>query len=568
MSRSKLELKTRLYLIAVLLCMAVLLIWGVFYLQTANELIRTRKNYISQVSDGIIDTLETTFLSLEHTAVALSASEDVKTFLKETDPVRFHEKSEAVNKYLDSIYQPNGLVQDILIYNMNGSFHRFRGDLGNTAAVRIHYLVIPEKLPQQIAVSLNDAAYIGYITGVYEDEQLLGYAVFLMQDSRLHQLFEQYTASDTLHIGLAVDGKMAAASNDGLLGESLSKLKENTRFLSVRQIGLTPFQIVVADKSETLRQSQQTFAAVAILTTIVLLAMMLFFFRTLHKLFFRPALSIIENARNISSGDRQTRLEFTGVEEFDRLVAQVNAMIAGLEDKNRTLYQMQLDIQNAQIDRQRAIIISLKKQINAHFTVNTLNVIKRLDEIGQHEKVREMCDGLANLLRYANDAEETIGGMEEMTVLQKYVDIMQIRYPDRFEVIFEVDDQIDEVRLPRMLVQPLVENAIQHGLCPAGYGGRLIISAAIKDRQVIIRISDNGCGMQPDELEALRDIIRTAPQHSNGDEGLTQIALPNIQKRVVSAFGEGYGLEIESKCGYGTIVTLTLPTETCTEKEF
>lgn len=551
------SLKRKLYSTLALLCAVMLCGWGVFYLRTAQDMKDTNHSYITQVSDRVIDTMESTLLGLEHVAVALSSSPDTKNLLLQEAPLLYHEKAGSVRRVLDSIYQPDGLVDEILIYDMNGIYCRLRGELGNTAASRIQHLVDVNKISQHMIVTLEGEPYIGYITGVFEGDKQLGYLVFLMKGSRLQYLFSSYDENKSLVIGLVADNELVAANDSEQIGVSTKAFEEGNRAVSIRQIGLTPFQVLVSDSGETVRSTMNSFFFAAVMTILLLLAMLLLFYRFLGKLFFRPMLGLMENARQIGAGSGMDRLQPTGQDEFDHLVEQVNSMICRLEENSRALFEMQFKMQSAELEKQRTIIVSLKKQINAHFTVNTLNVIRRLNERGENEKASEMCEGLSSLLRYANGAGEFIGGLEEMRVLEQYVDIMRIRYPDSFTTEFDVDDQLDDVMLPRMLVQPIIENAIVHGILPMKKGA-LHISAEIDDKKLVFRVCNDGRGIPPKDLHALREKIRTAPSHPWDENGIKHIALPNIQKRVVSMFGEGYGLTVESTSD-GTVVTLTLP---------
>ena len=554
----KLTLKRKLYLTLLLLCAMMLCCWGVFYLRTAQGMQETSQSHITQVSDRVIDMMENTFLNLEHVAVALSVDEGTKSLLLEKRPLLYHEKAGAVRRTLDAIYQPDGLVDDILIYDMSGIYCRLRGELGNTAASRVHFLVNPGETSQHLVATLEGTPYIGYITGIFEGKQQIGYVAFLMKGSRLQELFLRYDSAQSLSIGLAAGSTIVAASDDKRVGEAVDELEKANGVFSIRQVGLTPFQVLVSDNGVSIRKTMGSFFLAGTFTILLLLTMLLLFYRFLGKIFFRPMLSLMENARRIGVGDGVDRLQRTGQEEFDCLVAQINSMVSRLEENSRTLFEMRYKMQSAALERQRTMIISLKKQINAHFTVNTLNVIKRLNETGENEKAGEMCDGLSSLLRYANGAGEFIEALEELYVLQKYVDIMLIRYPGRFTAEFDAEDELDKAVLPRMLVQPIIENAITHGILPKGEG-TLRVCARVDGERLLFLVSDDGRGMDAAALAALREKIRTAPGHPWDESGIEHIALPNIQKRVESRFGAGYGLTVESEKDFGTTVTLALP---------
>ncbi len=223
-----------------------------------------------------------------------------------------------------------------------------------------------------------------------------------------------------------------------------------------------------------------------------------------------------------------------------------------LRERHKLLYKTH------EIQRQKALIVSLKKQINAHFTVNVIYNIKLLAEREETEKVAQMCDGLAYLLRYANAGDEYISGMEELFVVQRYISIMEIRYHNKFTADFTIDDRLDGVLIPRMLVQPIVENAIVHGFKDMEAGGVLRVRAELEPDGILIEVADNGCGMGPEEVAALRVSLKKARSTGEDADGLSHVALKNIERRVEAYYGKGCGLHVQSTKGVGTVVTLKL----------
>lgn len=143
-------------------------------------------------------------------------------------------------------------------------------------------------------------------------------------------------------------------------------------------------------------------------------------------------------------------------------------------------------------------------------------------------------------------------------MLEEYVEIMQLRYPNLFSVEFDAQEELDNIELPRMLVQPIVENAISHGLLTK-QNGRLYISAKRERNYLIFSVKDNGIGIPKERLEKLQKKIQQAPNIVVCECGIEHIALLNIQKRIYSMFGDSYGITIDSILGEGTKVTLKLP---------
>ena len=406
---------------------------------------------------------------------------------------------------------------------------------------------------------LEGAHYVGYASGIYEENRQIGTTVLLIEEERLLTLFSQHSGIDDIRIALVAGGTVLVSSDGTSGGISADKMLEGKGEFLRQKIGVTPFEVVVWSDGSFINAVSSEFTVAALATAVIFILILLLFLVFWNHSFFHPMLQIMQGVEQLGSKDEVQPLPPTGETSFDRLVDQINAMQLRLEEKSNELIRVRLGLQNAQIERQKTLIISLKKQINAHFTVNVLGSIKRLAEKREMEQTGEMCDGLSYLLRYANAAEEYIDGMEEFFILEKYISIMSIRYPGRFHADFDVDDRLDNVVIPRMLIQPILENAILHGFTNMVSGGRLHIRATLEENQVLVKISDNGCGMEEQTLRALQKKLADTHAQVMDEQGLEHIALPNIQKRVRAYCGEEYGLTVESARGNGTVVTLVLP---------
>ena len=557
------SLKTRLIGLFCTLFVVVIVVWGLFYTVAYHFIYQNAEKQLSAATNQITQDLNREFSAMEKLGYSLSHQPAAVQFFGSTGVVERVNDAAQVESLLHGSYNIS-FVSDVIALLPDGSFHRFAGDLSNASCALLARRVRDTPKQGHIVMDSSDRQRLGCVTAVYTNgDQPIGHLVIMTDEEKLREMMYSYAFDNFLTVGIAAENSIVTAS-DGLLLELYEEQLQNSQgstSLTQKQMGLTPFYAVAALDAKYLSATTVYFTVAAMVTLLAFALVLAAFMRTLQKLFVRPMLSLMENAKQIGVGydNGESLLAYTGQEDFDRLTDQINRMILRLEENSKRLLGMQSRVQQAELERQNSLIIALKKQINAHFTVNTLNVIRRYNEIGESKKAGEMCEGLSMLLRYANGAEDFIGGLEEIQVLEKYVDIMQIRYPDCFTVHYDIDDQLDDVRLPRMLVQPIIENAVTHGLL-GKEDGRLEISARVEE-QIIFSISDNGRGIPPRELEALQEKIRTAPDHPVSEEGIEHIALPNIQKRVVSLFGEGYGLAVFSTPGLGTQVILTLPVQ-------
>lgn len=206
-----------------------------------------------------------------------------------------------------------------------------------------------------------------------------------------------------------------------------------------------------------------------------------------------------------------------------------------------------------QKQKRKSELKALQAQINPHFLYNTLDSIIWMSEAGQSDEVVEMTSALAKLLRQSisNDHEQVELG-QEMEYVKNYLTIQKMRYQDKLEYTIEVDPKVRHVMIVKLVLQPIVENAIYHGIKYKGSKGTLRIRAFAESEDVCIVIEDNGIGMDDTALNIIFD--ETQKIHKQNGVGV-----PNVQKRLKLYYGDKYGITYESKVGIGTRATIRIP---------
>ena len=198
---------------------------------------------------------------------------------------------------------------------------------------------------------------------------------------------------------------------------------------------------------------------------------------------------------------------------------------------------------------------ALQAQINPHFLYNTLDSIIWMSEAGRNDEVVLMTSALARLLRQSisNDKEQ-ITVAEEIEYVRSYLTIQKMRYKDKLEYSIDVSPEINHVMIIKFALQPIVENAIYHGLKYKETKGNLSIRGYVRGNKAYITIADDGVGMEEAALEHIFD--ETRKEHkSNG------VGVPNVQKRLKLYYGQEYGISYISRKGVGTVATVTVPLE-------
>ncbi len=216
------------------------------------------------------------------------------------------------------------------------------------------------------------------------------------------------------------------------------------------------------------------------------------------------------------------------------------------------------------MSKKQAEYLALQNQINPHFLYNTLEAI-RGDALSEGmDRIADMVEALATFYRYTISKLENLVDLEdEITNVENYFIIQKYRFGDKLNLEFcyeDVDDTIFEYKLPKLTLQPIVENAIYHGLeCKVGKGLVRISFYTTKSR-LIIHIKDDGIGIEEDSLEKIISKLNIPSfDYTKDDKEKGGIALINVNNRIKLLFGEQYGINISSAIDYGTDVEITLP---------
>lgn len=296
------------------------------------------------------------------------------------------------------------------------------------------------------------------------------------------------------------------------------------------------------------------FIGVGLFSILMVLLMALF----INRLIVRPITHVMEDARRLGDRDLSRRLTITGVEDVDNLVGSINSMLARLEDYSRRVFITQQNLYELEISAQESQMYLLRNQINRHFLYNSLISIKSLADRGENKKVEEVAGGIAQLLRFATSQVKEVNIFEEMEIVRRYVNIQNIRFDNKITFTLDVDDRLCDYKIPRLILQPLVENALIHGLEKKRSGCMLHLRGYLEDESIRIEVEDNGAGIPADQLTRIQQNI--ADMHRiDIHHGLEGVALANIQKRISLAYGSAYRLQVSSEAGRYTLAVLNLP---------
>lgn len=252
----------------------------------------------------------------------------------------------------------------------------------------------------------------------------------------------------------------------------------------------------------------------------------------------------------VEKGDYDVRIEAQGEDEFGRLASSFNRMAAEYRQNLSRSVQRQKELNDTQL-------LMMQAQLNPHFLYNTLDSIKWMGVTNGVPQIGDITTDLAELLRAGISGDKLITLEEELELVERYLDIQSIRFGDSFTCEIDVDERFQHCILPKLVLQPLVENAIIHGVAGMDDGFiKLWAEQAGDDLRLVV--SDNGRGFPPELLEKLNSPDKAIP---GGHLGLN-----NVDKIIRLYYGESYGIRARSTPGEGSRVELLLPMNIARQK--
>ncbi len=285
-----------------------------------------------------------------------------------------------------------------------------------------------------------------------------------------------------------------------------------------------------------------------IITALVVLAMLgisLLFVWIATLRIAKPTRELLESMKTLGKENRYPRVKVITQDEIGMIGTEYNRMAENIETLIEKVYKMELAQKQAELE-------FLQMQINPYFLYNALDTIswKALGE--GNTDVSEMSIALAELLRATIKKESFISLKEEMSTVKDYLYIQEQRFGDKISVDYQIDENLEDYQVPNFILQPLIENAIIHGLEPKVEKGKLLLRIKKQGEKLYFLIADDGVGMSEREIEILYE------QCEENDTSKS-IGIKNVYRRLILCYGENSRLYIKSKKNKGTEIRFSIP---------
>ncbi|OXM83819.1 sensor histidine kinase [Paenibacillus rigui] len=332
--------------------------------------------------------------------------------------------------------------------------------------------------------------------------------------------------------------KQAVANKEGTV---ISSINGEKMFICYATSDVTGWMSVLVIPYDQLIRNLKLIDTSSLYITLILLVLSVYLAYVLSGWLTKPMKKLLIGFHMTGNGDFTTKIAEPDDLEFGIVIKKFNSMNDRIHELIKENYEVKLREKEAEL-------MALNLQLNPHFLYNTLNVINWMALDKDQEEISRMLVSLSLMLQYAvRNKEEEVAFRDDLVWLQSYIHIMENRYMGIFKVEYELDAIPSEAKVPKMFLQPFVENAIIHGFSYHAEGGLIHISGQRVEENLVFTIRDNGTGMHSEQIASILN-SETAG-----------VGMMNVQNRIQLLYGTSYGISIASAAGEGTEITITFP---------
>lgn len=537
------------------LLLALIVAICVSYLAVASR--RSSQEYVSSLASSMDESLNLVDSTLQTVGRYLSTSETLTNFFLSASTQTL-DNLKAIFDTVDLTVVYSNVIQDIAVITSDGAIRSFYNnyslayidqmkasgayDFSSAALTGPRYFFFPDFQGEHDPMFIYLFPLIS--TSTRAEATRIGTVVLACQQSALKSILELDLSSPYRCALVDENGCEVVSTAGGDFVQTRSSVSA-----SIESSAL-PLSIHVSSQGGNRGQITSVVASMLGLMIAYVAFTLLYLSRVLRLRLVQPIHHLVEAIPTLS--DSHQPLATTGVPELDVIVGSINRMVAQLEEAHSNAIHMQTKLLETQLRNNEAELYALQSQINPHFLFNTLQCVRSLAILHGAEDVSAISSALSAILRYSIREMQQVSLREELGIVRQYLRIIDIRYQNRFLYEIEIDDEVLDCACPCMIIQPLVENAIIHGVAASDGSGIIRILGRAENGVIHIEVSDNGAGISAEKLAELQSRLRLQlfDMMESHEKYGKSFGLLNIQRRIQLQYGEEYGLTLLSADGW------------------
>ncbi len=557
----------RLFTQIIILALVTILIFTCFLMLYANTTQKIYENksteYTSEISYQLEETIVSNYSFLSKIIQFISYHVDVQNFLLDSADEEKYPYYRQMITNLTSIMTLNPHILDIIIrdnynnrYSLIDMDYELPDQYDDTNSIGLSSLLYNKPLDSSYFVIHYP---INSISTYLKVNEKIGDVYLVLNDTAfLDQSDHNYNKTSSEFYLMDSSNQIFWTNTNGPL-PSLSDLTEGEyRMTQVEGCGLTIVSLIKQEDAIYGPLGTQNYYLLLFLliTVVVLILWVVLIINIISPL--NQLVNFISCLKQGDLGDLKQQVSLEGYREITIVAKETNEMLEQIDSLTHTLLTANKHLYKQEIEKKQAELNHLRSQINPHFLYNTLECIKGIAAEQKQPEIVAAAKSLAMIFKYSVKGDGNVPFRDEVKIVKSYISIQKMRFEDRFHVEYDINPNCYDFIVPKMILQPLIENAIVHGIEGSFEDSRLLLSADHTDQAMIIKVNNTGLPIEGGKLKEIRASLAGHPPviYQNESHG---IGICNVNERIKLLYGKEYGLSVESNAAEGTTFIITLP---------
>ncbi|PRX35617.1 two-component system sensor histidine kinase YesM [Orenia metallireducens] len=580
--------------IAFLIGIAIVLIVMISFLSYINlyyTMKKKAKDYTTSSINQLEDNLRIIKKDIKNVGNLIAYNRVVQEFLTYDEPlykVRLNNFIENMFNYIASL---NDSIIDIAIIKKKGSLSSFflHIDYHDYMKLEEQYKITSKDFTKPMFVTdmengRDHLFYIMPIFNIYDSsyvENKIGTIIIYFNINDIRSLIKKLAISDKTFFGITDQNDRIITSNleeeEGNLFEKYGYYigsEDRMPIIQKKYISDLNWNVISIIPTKEVTKELSFFRLLILIIGLIMVVLLLAIGFVINRNITSPISTMVDSINKIGDEHLKQYITTPIAEEVKGIKHQIDLDLEGeigfiAKNINRMLYKIetitqeniksQKNLYEMKLHKKQAQISALQSQINPHFLYNTLECMRSIGYVYQVEEIIDISTAMAEIFRYSIKGANFVNISDEIEIIEEYLKIMNIRFRGKFVIDLEIEEELLDRKMPKMILQPIVENAIYHGLESKEGRGKLTIEGISTQENIIFKIKDNGIGIAADELKVLKDYLKGEFEDDIHTSQKRSIGMLNINRKIKLFFGKEYGLEVDSKKDVGTEVIIRLP---------
>jgi two-component system sensor histidine kinase YesM len=580
--------------IAFLIGIAIVLIVMISFLSYINlyyTMKKKAKDYTTSSINQLEDNLRIIKKDIKNVGNLIAYNRVVQEFLTYDEPlykVRLNNFIENMFNYIASL---NDSIIDIAIIKKKGSLSSFflHIDYHDYMKLEEQYKITSKDFTKPMFVTdmengRDHLFYIMPIFNIYDSsyvENKIGTIIIYFNINDIRSLIKKLAISDKTFFGITDQNDRIITSNleeeEGNLFEKYGYYigsEDRMPIIQKKYISDLNWNVISIIPTKEVTKELSFFRLLILIIGLIMVVLLLAIGFVINRNITSPISTMVDSINKIGDEHLKQYITTPIAEEVKGIKHQIDLDLEGeigfiAKNINRMLYKIetitqeniksQKNLYEMKLHKKQAQISALQSQINPHFLYNTLECMRSIGYVYQVEEIIDISTAMAEIFRYSIKGANFVNISDEIEIIEEYLKIMNIRFRGKFVIDLKIEEELLDRKMPKMILQPIVENAIYHGLESKEGRGKLTIEGISTQENIIFKIKDNGIGIAADELKVLKDYLKGEFEDDIHTSQKRSIGMLNINRRIKLFLGDKYGLEVDSEKGVGTEVIIRLP---------